>query len=73
MTYTLTRETPGGWAGFDRRIDAAMLEQVGPDPAERPHVFVCGATGFVERAADILVELGHAPGAIHAERFGPTG
>jgi ferredoxin-NADP reductase len=73
VTYTLTRETPGDWTGFDRRIDAAMLEQVGPDPAERPHVFVCGATGFVERAADILVELGHAPGAIHAERFGPTG
>jgi ferredoxin-NADP reductase len=73
VTYTLTRETPDDWTGFDRRIDRAMLEQVGPDPAQRPRVFVCGATGFVERAADILVELGHAPGAIHAERFGPTG
>jgi ferredoxin-NADP reductase len=73
VTYTLTRETPAGWTGFDRRIDRAMLEQVGPDPAERPRVFVCGATGFVERAADILVELGHSPRAIHAERFGPTG
>jgi ferredoxin-NADP reductase len=73
VTYTLTRETPAGWTGFDRRIDAAMLEAVGPDPAQRPRVFVCGATGFVERAADILVELGHSPGAIHAERFGPTG
>jgi ferredoxin-NADP reductase len=73
VTYTLTRETPDGWTGFDRRIDRAMLEQVGPDPSLRPYVFVCGSTGFVERAADILVELGHAPGAIHAERFGPTG
>jgi branched-chain amino acid transport system substrate-binding protein len=26
-----------------------------------------------ERAADLLVELGHPPAAIHAERFGPTG
>jgi hypothetical protein len=27
----------------------------------------------VERVADLLVELGHPPGSIHAERFGPTG
>jgi ferredoxin-NADP reductase len=73
VTYTLTRETPDGWTGFDRRIDRAMLELVGPDPSQQPFVFVCGSTGFVERAADILVELGHAPSAIHAERFGPTG
>jgi ferredoxin-NADP reductase len=70
---TLTRERPAGWAGYDRRVDRAMLEEVGPPPAERPHVFVCGPTGFVEAVADALVELGHDPGAIHAERFGPTG
>jgi ferredoxin-NADP reductase len=40
---------------------------------ERPRVFVCGPTGFVEQVADALVDLGHAPDAIHAERFGPTG
>jgi ferredoxin-NADP reductase len=73
VSYTLTRETPEGWKGFDRRIDKAMLEQVGPAPEARPHVFVCGPTGFVERAADILVELGHPASSIHAERFGPTG
>jgi ferredoxin-NADP reductase len=50
-----------------------MLEEVGPDAVEQPRVFVCGPTGFVERTADILVELGHPPSAIHAERFGPTG
>jgi ferredoxin-NADP reductase len=70
---TLTREHPDGWAGFDRRIDAAMLEAVGPGPAERPRVFVCGPTAFVERAADLLVAAGHDPRAIRAERFGPTG
>jgi ferredoxin-NADP reductase len=70
---TLTRERPGGWHGFDRRVDRAMLEQVGPAPSARPRVFVCGPTGFVERVADTLVALGHEPGAIHAERFGPTG
>jgi ferredoxin-NADP reductase len=70
---TLTRERPDGWDGYDRRVDRAMLEEVGPPPAERPRVFVCGPTGFVEAVADALVELGHDPSRIHAERFGPTG
>jgi ferredoxin-NADP reductase len=70
---TLTRETPPGWTGFARRVDAEMLAGVGPAPAQQPRIFVCGPTAFVERAADLLVELGHEPTAIHAERFGPTG
>jgi ferredoxin-NADP reductase len=70
---TLTRERPDGWDGFDRRVDRELLEAVGPAPAERPRVFICGPTGFVEQVADALVDLGHAPDAIHAERFGPTG
>jgi ferredoxin-NADP reductase len=72
-TFALTREQPPAWEGFDRRVDAAMLDAVGPPPAEAPLVFVCGPTAFVERAADLLVGLGHAPRAIRAERFGPTG
>jgi ferredoxin-NADP reductase len=72
-SFALTREQPPGWTGYDRRIDAAMLEAVGPPPSEAPRVFVCGPTAFVERAADLLVALGHAPRAIRAERFGPTG
>jgi ferredoxin-NADP reductase len=71
--HTLTRETPRGWEGFDRRVDADMLRAVGPAPAEDPRVYVCGPTAFVERAADLLVGLGHPPQAIRAERFGPTG
>jgi ferredoxin-NADP reductase len=70
---TLTRERPDGWDGRLGRVDRAMLEAVGPAPEARPHVFVCGPTGFVEHVADALVDLGHDPGAIHAERFGPTG
>ena len=73
VSITLTREQPDGWQGFARRIDAEMLEAVGPPPASAPRVFVCGPTGFVEQAADLLVALGHDPGAIRAERFGPTG
>jgi len=73
VSITLTREQPDGWQGFGRRIDAEMLEAVGPPPASGPRVFVFGPTGFVEQAADLLVALGHDPGAIRAERFGPTG
>jgi ferredoxin-NADP reductase len=71
--YTLTREQPSGWTGDGRRVDADMLAALGPAPADAPRVFVCGPTAFVETVADALVGLGHAPGAIHAERFGPTG
>jgi ferredoxin-NADP reductase len=73
VRVTLTRSRPTGWTGFDGRVDAAMLEAVGPGAAAEPRVFVCGSTAFVERVADLLVELGHRPAAIRAERFGPTG
>jgi ferredoxin-NADP reductase len=73
VSFTLTRERPAGWSGFDRRIDAEMLEAVGPTPQVHPKVFVCGPTPFVEHAADLLVSLGHAASDIRTERFGPTG
>jgi ferredoxin-NADP reductase len=71
--YTLTRDASSGWTGWNRRVDAEMLTAVGPEPRERPRVFVCGPTPFVESVADLLVALGHNPAMIHAERFGPTG
>jgi ferredoxin-NADP reductase len=71
--YTLTRGAPPGWAGFSGRVDAEMLAAVGPSPAERPLIFVCGPTAFVEHTADLLVALDHPPATIRAERFGPTG
>jgi ferredoxin-NADP reductase len=73
VRYTLTRETPLGWAGSTRRVDADMLGEIGPDPRDRPLVFVCGPTPFVERVADLLVEMGHTPRLVKTERFGPTG
>jgi ferredoxin-NADP reductase len=73
VSFTLTREQPAGWTGFGRRVDVEMLTAVGPSPAARPRIFVCGPTAFVEHVADLLIELGHPPLAIRAERFGPTG
>jgi ferredoxin-NADP reductase len=70
---TLTRSTPPGWTGYDRRIDRAMLEEVAFAPAEQPRIFVCGPTAFVETAAAALVDLGHDSARVKTERFGPTG
>jgi ferredoxin-NADP reductase len=73
VVHTLTRSQPPGWTGYARRIDAEILAAVGPDPMERPLAYVCGPTPFVEAAAKALVQLGHEPGQIKTERFGPTG
>jgi ferredoxin-NADP reductase len=73
INFTLTRHQPEGWSGFARRIDREMLQEIGPPPAERPLVYICGPTAFVESAANLLVGLGHDPRAIKTERFGPTG
>jgi ferredoxin-NADP reductase len=71
--YTLTRTQPPGWTGWSRRVDAEMLAELGPAAAERPRLFVCGPTPFVEEVATDLVALGHDPAGVRTERFGPTG
>jgi ferredoxin-NADP reductase len=73
VIHTLTRSQPPGWTGFARRVDAEMLADVGPGPAELPHVYVCGPTPFVEAVAEALVQLGHEPRRVKTERFGATG
>ena len=73
VVHTLTRSQPDGWTGYGRRVDAEMLAEVGPSPAELPHVYVCGPTPFVEAVAEALVHLGHEPHRVKTERFGPTG
>nr|WP_207956948.1 hypothetical protein [Rubrobacter tropicus] len=73
IIHTLTRSTPEGWAGYDRRIDAGMLSEVAWPPEERPLAFVCGPTPLVEEVGTALVGLGHAPARVRTERFGATG
>jgi len=73
VVQTLTRAQPPGWTGYHRRIDTEMLREVARPVEQRPLAFICGPTPFVETAAASLVELGHEPGRIKTERFGPTG
>jgi ferredoxin-NADP reductase len=73
VAHALTRVRPVGWTGYGRRINAAMLEEFGFLPSERPRVFVCGPTALVEAVAAALVALGHPPAKVKTERFGPGG
>jgi ferredoxin-NADP reductase len=73
VALTLTREQPPGWEGYSRRVDTDLMYEVAWEPEQRPSVFICGSTGFVEAAAGALVELGHDPLRIKTERFGATG
>jgi ferredoxin-NADP reductase len=71
--FTLTREWPADWTGRRGRIDADLLNSFAWSPAERPLVYVCGPTAFVEVVAEALVAAGHDPGRIRTERFGASG
>ena len=73
VIHTLTRSRPEGWDGYDRRIDAEMLKEVGPSAEDRPYAFVCGPTPLVEAVATMLVGIVHEPVCVKTERFGPTG
>jgi ferredoxin-NADP reductase len=73
VAYAYTRAAPDGWSGQVGRIDAARLTAAVWPANARPDVYVCGPTGFVETAANYLVDAGHKPERIRTERFGPTG
>jgi len=73
VRYVYTRRTPPERPEPAGRIGVATLNTYGWPADLAPACFVCGPTGFVETAADILVALGHDPRRIRTERFGPSG
>ena len=73
VIMTFTEESPKGWNGYARRIDALMIKEVLASYKQDPHVFVCGPTPFVEASSNLLVAAGLDPATIKTERFGPTG
>lgn len=72
LDYVYTRRTPDAWPTPAGRITREALEAAVVPAADRPRVYVCGSTGFVERVADWLVELGHDPRSVRTERYGGT-
>jgi ferredoxin-NADP reductase len=82
ITYLHTRATPGPGEAAEApgairahfgRISADVIAASAWPAVADPAIFVCGPSGFVEAAADLLVAAGHDPAAIKTERFGPTG
>ena len=69
-TITLTRESPPDWPGPTGRVDRDLLARCTFPSTDRPRVFVCGSTPFVEAVAATLIDLGHDPSAIRLERYG---
>jgi ferredoxin-NADP reductase len=72
LQLALTRSWPDDWDGHRGRVDRALLDALAP-AGDRPLVYVCGPTPFVEAVAQALVDASHDPARIRTERFGPTG
>lgn len=73
ITYLYTRTTPEDWPRKAGRVMLGDLAESGWPADFEPDCYVCGPTGFVEVAADLLLDLGHAPDHVRTERFGPSG
>lgn len=67
-----TRRAPAGSTSTVGRITRDRLASAVIDAEAAPTVYVCGSTGFVERVAGWLIELGHRQTAIRTERYGGT-
>ena len=72
VDIALTRSQPDGWPGLSGRVDRRTLEDATVPAADRPRIFICGPTTFVEGMADAMVAIGHPAELIKTERFGGT-
>lgn len=70
VDYIYTRQAPQDWAGPVGRLTKDSLAATTIAPNERPRIFVCGSTGFVEAVVARFVELGHSTRDILTERYG---
>ncbi len=71
IIYTLTKEQPEDWTGYNRRVDTKMVEEVfGHLIGKMPMIYVCGPTPFVEEVAKNLLSAGFNDHEIRTERFG---
>ncbi|MFI8525567.1 FAD-binding oxidoreductase [Promicromonospora sukumoe] len=70
LDLVYTRAAPAGWPDPVGRLTREALAARTLPAEQRPRVYVCGSTGFVETVAVWLQELGHAAADIHTERFG---
>jgi len=70
VSYVYTRAAPPDHPYPPGRLDAARLAEAGWPAELTPLCYVCGPTGFVEAAADLLVAAGHPAERVRTERYG---
>ncbi len=70
VALLFTRRATEGSTRRPGRVTPADLAAHGWPADLSPTCYVCGPTGFVETAADLLLGLGHAAERIRTERFG---
>jgi ferredoxin-NADP reductase len=70
VAYVYTRAAPPEHPYPPGRLSAARLAEAGWPAELTPLCYVCGPTGFVEAAADLLVAAGHPAERIRTERYG---
>jgi ferredoxin-NADP reductase len=71
--WVYTRSVPQGHERPPSRLDGSDLSDLSWANHVTPRCYVCGPTGFVEAASQLLLDLGHPAETIRTERFGPTG
>lgn len=70
LDLVYTRTAPPGVSAPPKRLTADGLRRAVFPAAQRPRIYVCGPTPFVEAVAGWLVDDGHDPAAVRTERFG---
>lgn len=70
VDWAFSRETPEGWGAPPSRLDLAAVRSAVFPADSGALAYVCGATPFVEAAANWLLDLGYPPTDIRTERYG---
>ncbi|MET7988955.1 ferredoxin reductase [Streptomyces sp. NPDC005281] len=70
VEFLYTRQAPPDNSRGPGRLKRTDLERPLARLTHTCLVYVCGPTGFVETAANLLVDLGQDPATIRTERFG---
>jgi ferredoxin-NADP reductase len=71
VTIMYTRNAPDTAARPAGRLTGSDIAAYGLPPTPRTRCYVCGPTGFVEAAVELLLKAGLATDNIRTERFGP--
>ncbi|HEY2025961.1 MAG TPA: FAD-binding oxidoreductase [Gemmatimonadaceae bacterium] len=70
VVLTTTRAPRHRPTDFEQRFDRALLRTILAQWIAPKHVYICGATAFVEAVANAFVAEGLAPAIIRTERYG---